>query len=146
MFGTVSPIFVARYTKPPFFLQKIKKNDLSQQFFCKIYRIDSFVFKIGFYERMRFNYFIQFVFGANKKSTVFEEKFIGNRFDIESFFQLFKCRLVRIVDKQLHKAALSSMAFFVFPDKERPPSSRCEIFFHFNFFFGYLECVFHLHK
>ena len=146
MFGAVSPIFVAWYAKPSFFLQKIKKNDLPQQFFCKIYRIDSFGFKIGFYERTRFNYFIQFAFGANKKFAVFEEKFFGNRFDIERFFQLFQRRLVRIVDKQLHKAALSGMAFFVFPDKERPPSCRCDLFFHFNFFFGYLKCVFHLHQ
>ena len=147
MFGAVSPIFVAWYAKPSFFLQKIKKDDLSQQFFCKIYRIDSFSFEICFYESIGFNDFIQFGFGTDKQIAVFVKKFFGDRFNIKSFFQLFQRWLLQIVGKQLHKAALRRMTFFVFPDQKRPTSCRCKVFFHFKFpIVGHLKFVFHLHQ
>jgi len=70
-------------------LQKIKEDNLSQQFFCKVYSINVLSLKIGLDFRIFFNNPVQLFFGVQEKFTVFEKKLFGDGFNIKGFFDFF---------------------------------------------------------
>ena len=92
LFGAGTPGSISAYTKPAFLLQEVEENNLPEQFFGKVNGVYAFSFKVAFDSGVAFNHFVQRLFGADKKVPVFQEKFFGNGFYIECFFQLGQSR------------------------------------------------------
>jgi len=48
MFRARAPFSIALYAKPALLLQEIEKDDLAEQLFGKVYRVNAFGIEIGF--------------------------------------------------------------------------------------------------